>query len=189
MSKLLAMMMSQKVEEMPLTVVGYPTITDGVVSGFSSSDYVEKNSFGFVNSFSGKIRAKIDSDTTVYNGLFQFRTGGTGNLFSLENYGPTAIRIYHYDISSSSNKAEAIYNLSLANKWIDYYFDYNNDTKILNVYGKENNTTIFTKTYNNTEVTGTTFRLGLVFADAFNGEIDINNSNMEIDGTKYIFTV
>ena len=66
-SMLLAnMMMKEKVEEIPLTKVGTPTIVDGVVSGFSTSDYLI---FDNLNLTDFEICFKFKISSSSYNSI------------------------------------------------------------------------------------------------------------------------
>ena len=172
-----------------LTKVGNPTIVDGVVSGFSSSDYLRTtNSFSFNKTFEINIKTKLNTVATGFNGIFIIDSSSPTKRLSLEFNGQLSFRLYRYDIDSSSIVSFGIWNIGHNNDWINVILSYDYDTKILNLLIKKEDTILYSNNFNNTEFIGGNLTMGYVF-NLLNGEIDNNNSNIILDGTKYIFTL
>lgn len=165
------------------TVVGSPTIVDGVVSGFSSSDYLKLYNMPY-NSFVGRIRAKVDSDASGYIGLLNIQGNSPARRFTIEPYNLNSVRYYHYDTTSSTNIPSSFYIGSLADKWIDYDFSYSLDTKSLTVTITDVSTGTLqnTQVFENFDLGGTTDEIwiGNIWS-AFQGSIDLNNTYIKIN--------
>lgn len=181
---------------MPLTVVGSPTITNGVVSGFSSSNYLTLPQISnLANQYEIKAKLKITQNSSSYMAI----------LLSYYNWGKQGIRIkadtlsanlrYIYNETATDKDINLQYNFQ---ENVDYYIKYvykNNEFYIgvseddINYVYSQKETIPSGVTLvqpNNSDVgylsIGRTYQYS-----AFQGEIDINNSYTIIDGTKYTF--
>lgn len=175
----LMMRNKMKVEEMPLTVVGSPTITDGVVSGFDSNNKLQApiNNWSW-NKIEYQFRIKFDSTS----GYRVFVTDSK-NIYG-QVYNTNTIYIGYFD---NTNTLKNLYQKTgtSVDTWVDVRVMLD---KIAN-NGKVwiNDELLADKTelnINNTTL-GTT-NIGNTFNG---GSIDFNNSYIVIDGTKYIFTL
>lgn len=165
------------------TIVGSPTIVDGVVSGFSSSDYLIINDFPKSVNFSGKIRAKLNAENSGFSSLLRFQRTSPNDRFSIENQNTTNVRIYHYNESTGSNSSNTIYSLSLGDVWIDYIFNYNRIAKTINIkaINVNNNSIVFDITYDNCVLDNIDYvQLGYMF-NGWNGSIDMNETYIKIN--------
>lgn len=163
--------------------VGSPTITDGVVSGFSSSDYLKIENFPKNVNFSGKVRAKLNTENSGFCSLFRFQRTSPNDRFSVENNNVSIVRIYHYNETTSSNASNSIYSLTLGGVWVDYIFDYDRVAKTVSIkaINVNDNSTLFDETYNNCVLDNTDYvQFGYMF-QAWNGEIDMNETYIKIN--------
>ena len=181
-SMLLANMMSQKVEEMPLTVVGTPTINDGVVSGFSSGDYIRTtNSFNF-------------SQITNYEILIKCK--GYGYPICLGQGGSGTWKIWVttngeiFFTTSAHTERMSISGLSVDT---EYYIrvKYNNSTAILGYSTDNINYTETSQNFTGLSTAKSVINIGYNqnYGGFWNGSIDLNSSYIVINGTKYILTL
>lgn len=190
MSKLLAMMMKEKVEYMPLTVVGSPTITDGVVSGFSRSDYVEGPNFP-ANFNEIILVTNIKENTYGANAIFALQSG---NRTQRKFYSELQNQKIIFGYRSSANNS---------NTSIDISYTYTNNTFFyvrLKLYPTQiilghsiDGVTWEEKTVDDIIglISSLPLRYGIVtnIPIYLNGSIDFNKTYIIIDGTKYKFTI
>lgn len=108
------------------TIVGSPTITDGVVSGFSSSDYLRIPRYNDIESANFEMCIKYSNISVTGHRIFQFGTIST-NACQLRTLSTGAI---FYDTSTKRYTT---------NKTIDDY----NYVKLKTTNGLENNVEIF----------------------------------------------
>ena len=107
------------------TIVGSPTIVDGVVSGFSSANYLKTaNTFpSDINNFEINLKIKATSFSANYQNILFF--SGTQRL-SLEFYYGIGYRMYYYNTSSSSNTAINKTGMTFnSDTWYDFKISYN----------------------------------------------------------------
>lgn len=175
------------------TVVGSPTITDGVASGFSNTSpysYLQVDGFSFANRFGIKCR-------------FQYKTGfDLALIFGIANENGTvvltsgAIRVQLYP-----GKRMIVSNTMVDNTWYKFLYTYDGDkTYSLSLYD-DNNTLIGTVTDTSEIALPQTnyIRIGSIrassLAGTFTGSIDLNNTYIKVNGklwywqpqaTKYI---
>lgn len=168
------------------TVVGSPIINNGIVSGFSSSDYLNTSSSLNINNFKGKIRAKLNSGNSGYRGIAYI--GSSAKHFTIENEGTNHIRIYYYNSQTSSNTPISFWNISQINgNYVDYFFEYdkNNNQLKFKVLDLQGNDIVAEQTYDNVEFPDTIpIKLGYVW-QAFNGEIDLNETYINTNDTAW----
>lgn len=185
MSMSYELMMRKKVEEMPLTKVGSPTITDGVVSGFSADDYIaDNNSFDITSNF--EIKTKINYWENTGSSQYIMSLRGSVNLSVY--FGSTGTSIAaQYGSSYWTGLASGLTvgspldiiikgdgtNISITIKQGSYT---NTSTKTISELGLTGNYDI----YWGRSGTGLPFTSGI---------IDFNNSYEIRNGTKYIFTI
>ncbi|MBR2245494.1 MAG: hypothetical protein IJ880_00450 [Bacilli bacterium] len=171
------------------TTVGSPTIENGIVSGFSSSDYLNTSSSLNINNFKGKIRAKLNSGNSGYRGITYI--GSSAKHFTIEDEGTSHIRIYYYNSQTSSNTPISFWNKSQINgNYVDYFFEYdkNNNQLKFKVLDLQGNNIVAEQTYDNVEFPDTIpIKLGYVW-QAFNGEIDLNETYINVNDTAWFGT-
>ena len=195
MSKLLAMMMREKTGEMPLSIVGNPTITDGVVSGFSSSDYLQTN-LGISNTTNIiEISLKFTIGTISEQGIFGSTNNFTKYGFNLNSDGTlrTGVRVSVDGTESNKNLSSDL--VLSANSTYYAVMSCDKNTHILTLKISTDGQNWTTKTsdigsFDNFVGLGNN-KIGYTQNGAFDGSIDIksNKSFTIIDGTKYIFTI
>lgn len=187
MSMFHELMMRKKEQIMYATIKGSLTENDGIFSGFSSANYLQINVFPKSVNFSGKIRAKLNAENSGYCSLFRFQRISPSDRFSVENNNVSIVRIYHYNETTSTNSANSIFNLTLGGIWVDYIFEYDRVAKTINVkaINISDNTTLFNETYDNCVLDNTDYvQFGYMF-NGWNGEIDLNETYIKINSTKY----
>ena len=171
------------------TAVGSPTIDNGIASGFSSSDYLNTSSSLNINNFKGKIRAKLNSGNSGYRGIAYI--GSSAKHFTIENEGTNHIRIYYYNSQTSSNTPISFWDISQINgNYVDYFFEYdkNNNQLKFKVLDLQGNNIVAEQTYDNVEFPDTIpIKLGYVW-QAFNGEIDLNETYINVNDTAWFGT-
>ena len=198
MSVFSQLMMRKKVEEMPLTVVGSPTITDGVVSGFSADDFLVLPNINSLSTFEIKMKFKITTNSDSYMNIISTRYQWGLQGFQLKNNTLQAKLRYNYQETNTTKTITQSYDFQ---ENIDYYVKY--------IFNENNefyvgiSTDDITYTYSSVEniPNGATILLPIsssigklsigvtIQYSAFQGEIDIPNSYIIINGTKYIFTL
>lgn len=170
----------------PLTKVGSPTITDGVVSGFSSADYV-KTGLSFILQASSNIefylRFKIDV-ATGNKSLLNIGSIWSAPLISVsDNYISGAIIGSMGTTASERLEVDTYYRVKITmNNSVSNGYIYNDNGTLR--AEKNNNPLSFADRTGN-------FLVGATYGTstpAINS-IDLNNSYIIINGTKYIFTI
>ena len=167
------------------TVVGSPTITDGVVSGFSTSDYIRTPNFPLQpTNFEIATRIK-NTITTTGNRYFiagQARTSfiigidrRESNTFSFLLYGGSAD-------GTSANWSKASSRITIdETKFFDVKFTYNGTEYALYVNGvKIISHTSTTALYGNAPIYYGLWNIG-GSGGVFVGEIDLNNTYIKIN--------
>jgi len=162
------------------TVVGSPTIVDGVASGFSSSDYLRINNFQDSGS-SLELNIEFTTPPSASNACL-FYAGSFRAFFA---YNGTRLNV----VFNSSSSQETGY--------IDYTFDYGTKYTV-NIL--RNGTTAFVKIYKGTTLekeveipnisafnngNSTTMVMGyenIIFATPFIGSIDLNETYIKVNG-------
>lgn len=176
---------------MPLTVVGSPTITDSVVSGFSNSNYLTASKPSSITTFELNIKFSFSSLSSyqfifgdnLYNGIQFQKNDDTNNTIRLR----------------CSNGSSGYYIDILPNPLLNTNYIFNikiNGTTAIVSYQVEGQQ-IVTNTYalNYAPVFGTSKWIfgkrnpGFDEPSYLLGSIDINNSYIKINGTKYILTL
>ena len=167
---------------MPLTVVGSPTIVDGVVSNFSATDFLQTNLvYSDLQNKNIEIMLHyIPSSLVATNRFFRFGTNAN-TAFYLRIESDLTFAFY-----SSTTKYKT--NL-IANNYgyVKFVADNFEDVKIYCSNDEQNwvEGTITTESNSLTIDTTNNFNFGRTI----NGSINFNNSYMIIDGTKYILTL
>ena len=160
------------------TIVGNPTIVDGVVSGFSASDYLQINSQAIV------------PDTLEFAGKFTMGPNGEGGFifhnFSVSNGIGLAVRP-----TSSSNQGMLLYAGTSHYVFYAHRFEagtthtykvlYNKSAGICYLYvDDELRRTLDTSEY--TVYFGDAFLIGRYGTDWFGGSIDLNETYIKVNG-------
>ena len=196
MKKLLSMLMNQKVETIPLTVVGSPTIQDGVVSGFSSSDYLSVSIP--VNFDTYELIANFNVSTINTQQAVIMGTYGQGSLgIEITSNNKVLFRVTFYDTNNAQKYKEIKTTQSITtNTWYSAKAYLNRITFEVSLYLYDNNGNLiesvnssvftnFSSWYNIVQLNvGYNFQRGI-----FAGEINIPKCSVAINGTKYIFTL
>ena len=185
MSKLLAMMMREKTGVMPLSVVGSPTISNGVVSGFSSSNYLTVPAYsGTINSLEFVVKIETTPTTITNNALILQLAGVPINIYVKSN---EQITLYYKDTNATTRYLNSLseveigyYKFVLNNTGAYIYFSANGSSwSLLNSYGYI------------PQISITSGKIGYATStyNVYDGSLDIGNSYIKINGTKYIFTI
>lgn len=161
------------------TVVGNPTIVDGVVSGFSANNYLKTSSgldWSNVTNYEVVIRAKRN-DTTTNNALIGTSSGGVGDwkiLFSKQSL--------RFIPSRSTDSIEITNNFGT-----DYYYirvRYNNATATVD-YSTDgiNYQGATTKTFTELTTNTATVTFGYLsnYTSYFDGSIDLNHTYIKVN--------
>lgn len=172
------------------TVVGSPTITDGVVSGFSASDYLRLEK---LPAFSGNVEIVIKFKTSTFSGnMASWITNGI-QCFVRFNAGKT-INVYFSRMGDNSTQ------LSLSGNYVfsentDYYVKIikTEDNKLSVSYSTDGtNYTLDNETQNEnagTVAISSYFRWGVSGAytptNPFDGEIDFNKTYIKTNGVPF----
>lgn len=172
---------------MSLSVEGSPTINNGVVSGFSSSNYLKRDSAS----------GDLNSIEAVFNVLNIPETLTQTNCI-LSLIGGNAIRLY---LTDSKNLRASYKDTTNTTKYMttvgvfsSSYVKIKLDTTGAYLYSSDDGVNWTLKTSNTTNIplltnAYTNLKIGIEGGSylAFEGSININNSYMVIDGTKYTF--
>ena len=163
------------------TIVGTPTIVDGVVSGFSNSGtykYLQVDGFSFANSFD--INCKFQYKT-IESGICLIAGIANENGTVVLTSGGVRVQLY------SGNRIVASHEM-IENGWYSFKYTYDGDeTYTLSLYD-ENETLLSTDTKTSTTALPTTtfIRFGSVRASSlgatFTGSIDLNNTYIKVNG-------
>lgn len=183
---------------MPLTVIGSPTIVDGIVSGFSSSDYLKSSvsiDFYSNNNKSIEIFTKITTGNTINGcGIISSLDYGNGCGGIIIGGSKLTTMIYYYNGTTNKNsqcnssitlQANTTYYakslINLENGYCEIYVstDNINWTKT----SKSNSDYVHIVSHNYI------YGIGKAQNGIFNGSINIYKSYITLDGTKYIFTL
>ena len=168
---------------MPLTVVGTPTITDGVVSGFTTSDYIRINPFNNIGTQDFELATAFITNTSISMRIIAtYGAGGTYTGLAITNLGAIRFTVYNgvnqYTVTSSQT-----YQIG-----IKYYIKcYRKGTEVGIKVSTDNvnwitDTTVIPE--NTNLVSGSEFldfgvnRYG---GSALNGSIDLNNTYIKIN--------
>lgn len=171
---------------MKLTAVGSPTITNGVVSGFSASDYLIT-------------QQNFNPQNNKWEMVFKFTVGSTTSNQSIVCLsGKHAFTLYQrlksLEVLMSSNgsswdmtSSTVVTVTSNSTYIIKIEFTGNN----YKIYSFENNSWVLKKTItsSNPIYSGQPFAFGTdrAFGQAFSGSIDLNNSYIKINNARYQF--
>ena len=167
---------------MPLTAVGSPTISSGVVSGFSASDY-----------FSMQQIKNTDIDEIVWKVNIPSSALGQSRYMNVL-YG--VINFVTYSNSSSFTysviSTSGLGDLSIGTLQPDtnYWLKYVNDGNMCSAWLSEDGITFTKKAEKSSSLITQSSPINYVGGGTsryFSGSIDINNSYMVINGTKYTF--
>ena len=157
------------------TVVGSPTITDGVVSGFSSSNYVktEDNLPSNITSLQIHTEAiKANYQSSTY-GIFMVKgypsiefQGQTFRIYVLNQDGTNTVHTYQGKSVISNEKV-----------LVDMYWE-NGTTRFVAV---QNGETVLDKSYQNTKIASGYVSFGWRW-NPLNGSIDLNHTYIKVNG-------
>lgn len=100
MSKVLAMMSEKKVNYINLSVVGSLTISSGVVSGFSSNDYLQFPDISSFNSFEMKVKFKLTQNYSDARGLIG---SNSYQKMAISPYNIRGLLRYNYNSSNTTD--------------------------------------------------------------------------------------
>ena len=168
------------------TVVGSPTITDGVVSGFSSANYLRlpQISAGTVKSFEISTKfttGAILSDSTIIGILLSYNYGI--NLYANGKYlkGRIKIGANYYEVDSALN----VVNINTT-----YYVKFIVDTTVGKEYLKistdNSNWQIYEKDISTSVIDNSIqWQIGNGSVGVFGGSIDLNNTNIKVNNKLY----
>ena len=171
------------------TKVGNPTIVDGVVSDFSSSEYLYFSlaNTNLKNGFHCKLRFTTGNSVTTEQAIVQqsFHTG-VGTQFGLTTHPNSSINnfVFYYCNLSAYNSNYTYPNFKLsANTTYDFECEFSNG-KITWRIGTPNNlieqTPITDANYDYFDYTRS-IQIGYTNSGAFQGSIDLNNCLFETE--------
>ena len=160
------------------TKVGRPTITDGVVSGFSSANYLQTSKtcdFSQVTNYEVVVKCKLTSSSD--SGLICLGTGGANSWRIWINSGNSL------NFSTSYHSERMTISGNFVNN--DYYIrvKYNNGTVFLG-YSLDNvNYTETSKTFTNLSTANAKINIGYVsnYGIVWNGSINLNETYIKIN--------
>lgn len=169
------------------TVVGNPTITDGVVSGFSGSDYLTapKIDFSNIDSWEIKIAFQVNSDNGDYEQIFE-NASTTAGFHIYYTYINNENRVYCQFSNSNGVILATRFNISFGTKYyikakftgIKYVLQYSTDNMNWITFGELNSTEKIA-----TATTLSCFGYSVRFSSrALDGSIDLNETYIKIDG-------
>lgn len=166
------------------SVVGSPTIVDGVVSGFSSSNYLSLPHIPENSSFELNIVFDCSSYTEAI-GLY--RLGGSAFCGVLETTASNKLRISYRTLDSSTTKYHSFsYNL---NEKIKYNMKFDNNSKTLQSIAIQNNIIIDNITLNN--VDGNEFwyifNIGYTRNSGWNGNVYMNETYVKVNDKLWFY--
>ena len=171
------------------TVVGSPTITDGVASGFSSSDYLKTTSvFSSIDTFEIYLRV-LNPETFRERGICGFHTYSGNFGFVAESNGSFMFRLATH-IPGQSGTTEYVSILSNTSAQPSSYSRLYAKVDTINrtVYFKQmldDETVQYSDTQailDKTIIYGSMYELGLNQWGVFTGGIDLNNSYIKVNG-------
>lgn len=177
---------------MPLTVVGSPTITDGVVSGFSANNYLTLPTINFSNINSWEFVFKVKMVDIYHAKYFFGNMSGNSIVVGNTDSPGGAFKIFlssngtSWDIGNMStnisNPANSIRYVRFGFTGTKYYVEQSSDGI---TYTNKEELSSSDKLYSSQ------LYLGKAYQDSryWQGNIDLNESFAIIDGTKYIFTL
>ena len=168
------------------TVVGSPTIVNGVVSGFSTGNYIKPSSnvpFSASSSWEFVSRFKVEANTTGSHFLADFAAEARGF-----NIGVTSTSIF-WELGSIAGAWQYSKGISYTfDPTIFYSFKLSFDGNLYSIWLKTD-TTQWTKLdeYASTTSVGTSYYNALGYSirfagRAFNGSIDLNNTYIKVNG-------
>lgn len=182
--KTLAMMM-KKPQYMNLSVVGSPTINNGVVSGFSIDDYLTMQS---INS--------QDVDELVVK--FKINSSGVTQNVNIPIFNSNAIKIQATTTSSTSGFYYTQFQIPAfsfvqARAYLTFdnwhWIKYTNDESMMRAYYSSDGITWTLGQEKSSVGMNTSGTTNIGNSNFETGEIDFNNSYIVKNGTKYIFTL
>ena len=174
-----------------LSIVGSPTITDGVASGFSSDDYLQlasSRSISLTDTFN--IKTKFTTGNTVSTSSLMGNTfGNTSNGFQLNSSSQIRAVIYvtKNDDSQTSIYLYPTYHLETnTTYYADMIYDGQTKSFTTNLYSANNvllDTATTTLSDDIVSITGfPTWRIGRGQSGPFAGAIDLNETHIKING-------
>lgn len=186
------------VNYMPLTKVGSPTITDGVVSGFSSGDYLKllyANLPTTINNFEIQLNIITPSTLPTFSnyecicGQEQFQNYRTPQIEMFDN---KCRMIISPNGSSWINGNELSITAINTPYWLKFIYKNNELESLLSTDGT--NFVSYGKVAVNNCLWNANLCIGTDTGGAsdahyFKGSINFNNSYININGTKYIFII
>lgn len=183
MSKLLAMMMREKTGYMNLSVVGSPTISSGVASGFSSSNYLQMSSnLPSTDSFEIQVDFTTGNSFTNYETVFLLR-----QICDIE-YSNAYLSFVSYNwrtngyikiIENPQTNTHYTVKFIKNNETVDFYLSTNGGS-----FSKVATTDVGTMAQANLVSFGTSIAN---LSRAFAGSINIPNCYIKLNGVKYNF--
>ena len=137
------------------TVVGSPTIVDGVVSGFSNSDYLKLPSFDFANSNSWKIKFAFELDNNIsdWGSIFDNSYIKSGLAFYLDNNQ----KVYFYGGDGTNDTFIKRSNIINANQKYYVQVEFTGNSYILSLSTDNINWTIVNTTESNIRLSNTIY--------------------------------
>lgn len=187
MSKLLGAFLNKAYPMAKYTVVGSPTITDGVVSGFSSSNYLElQNTITLSKDSNIEIVEKINKPSDKGSNSFTGTATRYGFGLVITNSGKLLLYIGNgssWSISGSSGQV----GTNILDNDTDYYIKIKISNSLFNVYISTDN--INYTLDNSLDISALTtehqynLRLGMArnTTNYFNGSIDLNETYIKIN--------
>lgn len=174
---------------MPLTKVGSPTITNNIISGFSTSNYFTANKN--VNLSTQTVELVFDIKMTDFtsSGLCMFAT----NNFTIQFFADNNTSFKRINLGGQSATGTKQYELN-TNYTIKCLFKVVNGSRQLEIYYLNGNSWVLDVTYTYLSFSSfDTFILGDNYTHSgtrvFKGSYNLNNCYIKIDDTKYMFAV
>lgn len=161
--------------------VGSPTITNGVVSGFSNSNYLYINNISSANSIEININATINNLSTWQS---IFRCSVSQNRTLEINGSNGTLRYYYLATNGTSTNIGDISGV-VANVPVNCNLQASGTT--LKVIITQNNTELFNTTVNDSNFSDLLNQIwfGYVGKDVFLGSIDLNHTYIKVNGVPW----
>jgi hypothetical protein len=159
------------------TVVGSPTITDGVLTNTSSSNFIRSSEFvPEYSSLEVEVVTEISSATSSFQSIFAL-SGNYAMVFEYRNALAIRYRIYN---ESATEVYDGTYNI-VENQPITINLKINGTNAKITII--QNDTIKLQKEYSITRITNSSrFQLGYFWKGLTTGSVDLNKTFVKIDG-------
>lgn len=157
------------------TIVGSPTIVDGVLSNTSSSNYIKTPNFPEYSSLEAEVVTTISSATSNFQSIFAL-TGNYAMVFEYRNTVGIRYRIYN---NSATEVYSGTYNI-VVNQPITINLKIKGNNAVITII--QNGTIKFQSSHSITRITGNSrFQLGYCWQGLTTGSIDLNKTFVKLD--------